>query len=67
MAPSFSPSKAEHAGHVQVVLGPLAIHNGYYIWLKVHPDLLPLHGYERYEQLMSELIKEPGSGRTPGK
>ena len=36
----------------------LAIDNGYsdVIWLKVHPDLLPLHGYDGYEQLMSKVI-----------
>jgi len=37
----------------------LAIDNAYpnVIFLKIHPDLLPLHGYEEYEQLMSKLIK----------
>ena len=37
----------------------LAIQNGYtnYIWLKMHPDLLPLHGYPAFEQLMGKVIK----------
>jgi serine/threonine protein kinase/tetratricopeptide (TPR) repeat protein len=37
----------------------LAIQNGYtnYIWLKMHPDLLPLHGYPPFEQLMGKVIK----------
>ncbi|HYL83842.1 MAG TPA: protein kinase [Candidatus Angelobacter sp.] len=37
----------------------LAIRNGYtnYVWLKMHPDLLPLHGYPAFEQLMSRMIK----------
>jgi tetratricopeptide (TPR) repeat protein len=37
----------------------LAIQNGYtnYIWLKMHPDLLPLHGYPAFEQLISKVIK----------
>jgi tetratricopeptide (TPR) repeat protein/predicted Ser/Thr protein kinase len=32
----------------------LAIQNGYtnYIWLKMHPDLQPLHGYPAFEKLM---------------
>jgi tetratricopeptide (TPR) repeat protein len=37
----------------------LAIQGGYtnYIWLKMHPDLLPLHGYPPFEQLMGKAIK----------
>jgi eukaryotic-like serine/threonine-protein kinase len=37
----------------------LAIQGGYtnYIWLKMHPDLLPLHGYPPFEQLMGKVIK----------
>jgi serine/threonine protein kinase/tetratricopeptide (TPR) repeat protein len=37
----------------------LAIQNGYtnYIWLKMHADLLPLHGYPPFEQLMGKMIK----------
>jgi serine/threonine protein kinase/tetratricopeptide (TPR) repeat protein len=37
----------------------LAIQNGYtnYIWLEMHPDLLPLHGYPPFEQLMGKVIK----------
>jgi tetratricopeptide (TPR) repeat protein len=37
----------------------LAIQNGYtnYIWLKMHPDLLPLHGYPPFEQLIGKVIK----------
>ncbi len=37
----------------------LAIQNGYtnYIWLKMNPDLLPLHGYPAYEQLMGKVIR----------
>ena len=37
----------------------LAIQNGYtnYIWLKMHPDLLPLHGYPAFEQLMGKVLK----------
>ncbi len=37
----------------------LAIQNGYtnYLWLKMHPDLLPLHGYPPFEQLMGRVIK----------
>jgi tetratricopeptide (TPR) repeat protein len=37
----------------------LAIQNGYtnYIWIKMDPDLLPLHGYPAYEQLMGKMIK----------
>ena len=37
----------------------LAIRNGYtnYIWLKMHPDLLPLHGYPAFEQLLGRVIK----------
>jgi eukaryotic-like serine/threonine-protein kinase len=37
----------------------LAIQNGYtnYIWLKMHPDLLPLHGYPAFEQLIGKMIK----------
>ena len=37
----------------------LAIQDGFtnYIWLKVNPDLLPLHHDQGYEQLLSELIK----------
>jgi tetratricopeptide (TPR) repeat protein len=37
----------------------LAIQNGYtnYIWLKMHPDLLPLYGYPPFEQLMGKVIK----------
>jgi tetratricopeptide (TPR) repeat protein len=37
----------------------LAIQNGYtnYIWLKMHPDLLPLHGYPAFEQLMGKVVK----------
>ncbi|MGB9073540.1 MAG: protein kinase [Terriglobales bacterium] len=37
----------------------LAIQNGYtnYIWLKMNPDLLPLHGYPAFEQLMDKVIK----------
>ncbi len=37
----------------------LAIQNGFtnYIWLKMHPDLLPLHGYPAFEQLMGKVIK----------
>ncbi len=37
----------------------LAIQDGYtnYIWLKMHPDLLPLHGYPAFEQLMGKVIK----------
>jgi len=37
----------------------LAIQNGYtnYIWLKMNPDLLPLHGYPAFEQLMGKVIK----------
>ena len=36
-----------------------AIQNGYtnYIWLKMHPDLLPLRGYPAFEQLMGKVIK----------
>jgi hypothetical protein len=37
----------------------LAIQNGYtyFVWLKMHPDLLTLHGYPAYEQLMAKVIK----------
>ncbi|MGA3318297.1 MAG: protein kinase [Candidatus Korobacteraceae bacterium] len=37
----------------------LAIQNGYtnYIWLRMNPDLLPLHGYPAFEQLMGKVIK----------
>ncbi len=37
----------------------LAIQNGYtnYIWLKMHPDLLPLHGYPAFEQLLDKVIR----------
>jgi len=37
----------------------LAIQNGYtnYIWLKMNPDLLSLHGYPAFEQLMGKVIK----------
>ncbi len=37
----------------------LAIQNGYtnYIWLKMNPDLLPLHGYPAFEQLLGKAIK----------
>jgi tetratricopeptide (TPR) repeat protein len=37
----------------------LAIQNGFtnYIWLKMHPDLLPLHGYPAFEQLMGKALK----------
>jgi tetratricopeptide (TPR) repeat protein len=37
----------------------LAIQNGYtnYIWLKMNPDLLPLHGYPAFEQLLGKVIK----------
>ena len=37
----------------------LAVQNGYtnYIWLKMHPDLLPLHGYPAYEQLMGKVMR----------
>jgi len=37
----------------------LAIQNGYtnYIWLKINPDLLPLHRYPAFEQLMGKVIK----------
>ena len=37
----------------------LAIQSGYtnYIWLKMHPDLLPLHGYPAFEQLIGKMIK----------
>jgi tetratricopeptide (TPR) repeat protein len=37
----------------------LAIQNGFtnYIWLKMHPDLLPLHGYPAFEQLMGKMLK----------
>ena len=36
----------------------LAIQNGFtnYIWLKMHPDLLALHGYPAFEQLISKMI-----------
>ncbi len=36
----------------------LAIKNGYayYIWLKMHPDLMPLHGYPAFDQMMARLI-----------
>jgi serine/threonine protein kinase/tetratricopeptide (TPR) repeat protein len=36
----------------------LAIQNGFtnYIWLKMHPDLLALHGYPAFEQLMGKVI-----------
>ena len=37
----------------------LAIQNGFtnYTWLKMHPDLLPLHGYPAFEQLMGKMLK----------
>ncbi len=37
----------------------LAIQNGYtnYIWLMMNPDLLPLHGYPMFEQLMGKVLK----------
>ena len=36
----------------------LAIQNGYkfYVWLTMDPDLLPLHSYQPYEQLMAKVI-----------
>lgn len=38
----------------------LAVQNGYtnYIWLKMNPDLLPLHGYPAFEQLLGKVIKK---------
>jgi eukaryotic-like serine/threonine-protein kinase len=51
---SLLDEKKEAVGQLE-----LAIQNGYsnYIWLKMNPDLLPLHGYPAFEQLMSKVIK----------
>jgi len=37
----------------------IAIQNGYrhYIWIKIHPDLQPLHGDPQFEKLLADVIK----------
>ena len=37
----------------------MAVQNGYhhYIFIKIHPDLQPLHGDPKFEKLLADLIR----------